>query len=76
MNKLPKQITKYFWGDNLKELNWKDHKDYITKTILEKGDSSAVKWLETKTNKNYLKKIAKSEKLDSKSKKFWNFYLS
>jgi len=70
MNKLPKTVTKYFWGDDLKELNWKDHKGYITKTILEKGDSKAIKWLVAKTGKSYIKKIAKVKKLDPKSKKF------
>lgn len=76
MNKLPKYISRYFWGDNLKELNWEDHKDYITKTILEKGDLPATKWLMAKTDKNYLKKITKEKNLDPKSKNFWNFYLS
>ena len=76
MSKLPKTVTKYFWGDDLKDLNWKDHKAYITKTILEKGDSKAIKWLVAKTGKNYIKKIAKVKKLDPKSKRFWNFYLS
>ena len=76
MKKLPKTVTKYFWGDNLKDLNWKDHKGYITKTILEKGDSGAIKWLVAKTGKNYIKKIARERKLEPKSKNFWRFYLS
>jgi len=74
--KLPKKIAKYFWGDNLEELNWKGHRDYITKTILEKGDLEALEWLFGKTDRNYLKKIAKKEKFEAKSKNFWNFYLS
>ncbi|OGD91325.1 hypothetical protein A3E14_02390 [Candidatus Curtissbacteria bacterium RIFCSPHIGHO2_12_FULL_41_13] len=76
MSKLPKTVTKYFWGDNLKDLNWKYHKDYITKTILEKGDSRAIRWLMVKMGKNYIKKVAKEKRLESKSKKFWRFYLS
>lgn len=76
MDQLPKKVSKYFWGDNLKELNWENHKDHIIKTILEKGDSKAIAWLMTKTNKNYLKKIAKEKRLDPKSKHFWSFYFS
>ena len=76
MSKLPKTVTKYFSGDNLKDLNWKYHKDYITKTILEKGDSRAIRWLMAKMGKNYIKKVAKEKRLESKSKKFWRFYLS
>lgn len=73
---LPKPVSRYFWGDNLKELNWKDHKNYITKTILEKGDSNAVNWLIKKAGKAYVKKIAQKERLDKKSKTFWNFYFT
>ena len=76
MDNLPKTVAKYFWGDNLKDLNWRDHKDYITKTILDKGNSQAITWLMAKTDRNYIKKIAKGKELGPKSKNFWNFYLS
>lgn len=76
MNSLPKNILKLFWGDNLKELDWKKHKSYIVKTILEKGDKGAVKWLLGKVDKKYLKSLIKERGLDQKSKNFWNIYLS
>ena len=76
MNNLPNNVLKFFWGDRLKELSWGKHKDYIAKTILEKGDKQAVKWLLEKADKKYLKTIVKENELDLKSKNFWNIYLS
>ncbi len=42
---LPDYVRKYFWGDDLNELSWKKHEDYIAKVLLERGDEKAVKWL-------------------------------
>lgn len=75
MSKLPSFVTKYFWGDNLDELNWGNHKEYIIKTILEKGDLEAVKWMINKTDQETLKKTLE-KKIDSKSRHFWKIYLS
>ena len=76
MNGLPANVLKFFWGDDLKDLDWKNHKSYIAKTILEKGDKEAIRWLFGKVDKKYLKKLVKEKKLDSKSKNFWDIYLS
>ena len=75
MVKLPTFITKYFWGDDLNELNWNSHKEYIIKTILEKGNLEAVKWLLKNTGMETLKKIA-NKKMDPISQNFWKLYLS
>jgi len=76
MNDLPQNVLKFFWGDSLDELNWENHKEYITKTLLEKGDKDALNWLFERTDKSYLKKIVREKKLDKKSENFWNIYLS
>lgn len=76
MNNLPEDVLKYFWGDRLADLSWDKHKDYITKTILEKGDTKAIRWLFTKTDKDYVLGLANAKKLDQKSKNLWNIYLS
>ena len=73
---LPKYVTKYFWGDNLNELNWQNHQQYITQTILEKGDREAAEWLLQTTNKSALKQQLNSLKLNPKSANFWKIYLS
>jgi len=76
MDDLPQNVLKFFWGDNLDELSWEKHKEYITKTLLEKGDKVALSWLFERTNRTYLKKIVKEKRLDKKSANFWNIYLS
>lgn len=76
MDSLPKKVLKFFWGDRLEELSWKKHKNYIAKTILEKGDKEAVKWLLSKADRKYLKTLVKEKGFDLKSKNFWNIYLS
>lgn len=73
---LPKFLTKFFWGDDLSQLNWQKHQDYIIQTLLEKGDRQATKWLLGKTDKKNLKKKLPSLKLSSKSNNFWSIYLS
>jgi len=73
---IPAFIARYFWGDNLKELSWERHKDYITKTLLEKGDRRALVWLFKRANKVQLKAFSEQNKLDPKSRNFWQLYLS
>ncbi|MBU1127344.1 MAG: hypothetical protein ABIH88_02375 [Patescibacteria group bacterium] len=73
---LPKFVCKYFWGDDLKDLSWNKHKKYIIQTILEKGDSDAVSWLLSITDKKDLKSILPSLKLSPKSSNFWSLCLS
>ena len=73
---LPDYVLKYFWGDDLKELSWDKHRDYITETILEKGDEDSVRWLFSKLDKEAIKKSLSDFKLSPKSRNFWSVYLS
>lgn len=72
---LPKYVQKYFWGDDLSQLNWENNQKYISKTLLEKGDQKAVSWLFKRTTKKNLKKQLPEFKLDPKSENFWRLYL-
>lgn len=74
MSKLPKYITRYFWGDDLKSLSFAKHASHITRTLLEKGDTPAIKWLLKKSNKSLLKKEL-HPRMNKKSKNFWQIYL-
>jgi len=76
MNQLPQSVLRLFWGDNLQELDWPKHKDYISKTVLEKGDTGALRWLFKSADINYLRKLVGTKKLDPKSQNFWSIYLS
>ena len=73
---LPSQVSKYFWGDNLNELEWSKHKKYVIQTLLDKGNKPALTWLFTKTNRTEVKKLLPSLKLSPKSDNFWRMYLS
>ena len=74
--KLPLSVTKLFWGDNLQDLSWEKHQDYITKTIMDKGNLNSLTWLLKRADKTYLSRLVKNKKFNPKSKNFWNIYLS
>jgi len=73
---LPLVVTKYFWGDNLVELNWSHHQAYITQTLLEKGDALAMTWLFNQLTKSQLNQLLPILKLTPRSRQFWKIYLS
>ncbi len=73
--KLPKSVQKYFWGDNLSQLNWNENKKYIIEKILDKGDSKSIKWLFKKVNKKEVKNNLSEYNLSPMSKNFWEIYL-
>lgn len=76
MTNLNPQIKKYFWGDDLEQLNWEDHRQYIIQTLLEKGDRESISWLMTRASSKELLQTLPHIKLSPKSKNFWEIYLS
>lgn len=72
---IPASITKYFWGDDLQELDFQKHQKYIAQTLLEKGDSAATHWLFTQMPKAQIKSLLPQLKLSKKSANFWSLYL-
>ena len=73
---IPDHVKKYFWGDDLEDLSWDRHKAYITKTILQKGDLEAVKWLFNNADRQFIKNIVETKKLDPKSQNYWKIYFT
>lgn len=73
---LPLTVTRYFWGDNLEELNPQVHAKYIAQTLLEKGDSAALQWLFSVFPCQVIKTMLPDLKLSKKSAHFWKVYLS
>lgn len=73
---LPSRVKKYFWGDNLDQLNWRQHKQYISQTLLDKGDVESISWLFNKIDLDQIKEMLPSLKLSPKSLNFWKLYLS
>jgi len=74
-NVLPVYTQKYFWGDDLTQLNWEDHQAYITQTLLDKGDIDAVGWLMNQVSSEELKNQIDHLQLSEKSRNFWEIYL-
>jgi hypothetical protein len=76
LRSVPSYVTKYFWGDNIDQLDVEKSKKYIIQTLLEQGNKKAVSWLfatfDAKTIRNLLPEI----KLSKKSAHFWQIYLS
>ena len=73
---LPDFVKKYFWGDNIDQLNLHDHRNYIIQTILDYGDEKASRWLLSIENKKTLFTLLPQLSLSPKSKNFWRIYLS
>ncbi len=72
---LPQQAKKYFWGDDLSQLRWPDHKQYIVQTLLNQGDKKSLSWLLKQANFREILKLLPSLRLDPKSRNFWEIYL-
>jgi hypothetical protein len=73
---IPAFLTRYFWGDNIDELDLKKHTKYIVQTLLENGDSHALKWLFSVLDKSSIKLLLPELRLSKKSANFWHIYLS
>lgn len=73
---LPSNISKYFWGDDLGQINVNKNQKYIVQTLLEMGNSDALRWLFSTIDKQTIKNFLPSLKLSEKSANFWNIYFS
>lgn len=73
---IPSYLTKYFWGDDIKQLNVNKNQKYIIETLLEIGNSDALRWLFSTIDEQTIKNFLPTLKLSKKSAHFWNIYLS
>lgn len=76
MTRLPDYVKLYFWGDDLSDLSWEKHRNYIIQTLLEKGDVPSLHWLFARISKSEVKKLLPNLHLQPRSNHFWNIYLS
>jgi hypothetical protein len=73
---LPEFITRYFWGDDLQQLDFSKNKKYILQTLLERGNQKAIQWLFSILDRDSIKSMLPRIKLSKKSAHFWNIYLA
>jgi hypothetical protein len=73
---LPARLKKYFWGDDLGDIKWPNHKKYIVQTLLEKGNGGAISWLFGHVSKIKISRMLPKLRLSKKSLNFWKIYLS
>ena len=73
---IPSQAKKYFWGDDLSQLDFRSHQRYIIQTLLNKGDVNAISWLFGSVGVDTIKTMLPQLKLDEKSRNYWNIYFS
>ncbi len=73
---IPDTVSRFFWGDNLGELNVEKHGKYIAQMLLDRGNTEAVRWLFTQFSPDQIKTWLPSLKLSKKSATFWSMYLS
>ncbi len=76
MIRVPKFLKKYFWEIDYKNLDFKKHRVYVLKRIMEYGDEKAVAWLWRNFKKSEIKKVLiKSRGLSQKSANYWTIIL-
>jgi hypothetical protein len=75
-SQFPEFITRYFWGDNLQQLDFSKNKKYILQTLLERGNQKAIQWLFSTLDRGSIKSMLREIKLSKKSAHFWNIYLA
>ena len=73
---LPSHVSRYFWGDDLNQLDLSKNSKYIAQTLLERGDVRALKWLFENIDKSSIKALLPKLRLTKKSSYFWKIYLS
>lgn len=76
MSDLPDYVAKYFWGDDVAELSWKQNKKYIVETLLNRGDERAIEWLFQNVEKKDITTELEQYKLEPKSANYWKLVLT
>jgi len=72
LDNLPLEFRKYFWDVVFEELSFEKHSRFIAERLLNYGDMSAIKWLLSHVDKQYIQiLVEKSRNLNAKTKNYW-----
>ena len=75
--RLPGEFQKYFWDVAFDELTIEKYPRFIAERILNYGDVNGIKWLLSRTDKDFIRTlIENSRNINAKTKNFWQIMLT
>ena len=70
--RLPKEFKRYFWDVTFDELIFEEYPRFIAERLLNYGDLDGIKWLLSRTDKQFIKTLTDSSRnLNPKTKNYW-----
>lgn len=72
MSGLPDYVMELFKGEKSQNISWQSQRNYVVKTIMNKGDERSIGWLMRQLNKQALIKLLPRLKLEKSRVEFWN----
>lgn len=72
MSKLPEFLGEYFWDVNFEDLDTEEHKFLITKRVLDRGNTIAIRWLVSTYGVGEIKSVVMSSRdLSPQTARLW-----
>ena len=69
---LPEELKKHFWEVEFNELSFEKYPRFIAERILNYGDLNGVKWLLSRTDKQFIKSLVENNRnLNAKTRNYW-----
>lgn len=74
---LPKNLKKYFWDVDFKQVDWKSNPEFVIARLLEYGDVKSIQWLLRTFNAEEIKKVIFIHRgFSPKSANFWKLFFN
>ena len=71
-NTLPNFLKNYFWDSDFSQLNLFNHKQFIIKRVIDRGNSQAISWLTDTVSPEEIKDVVvKTRDLSPQTANFW-----
>ncbi|MGH7773054.1 MAG: DUF6922 domain-containing protein, partial [Candidatus Binatia bacterium] len=75
--RLPRFLHQFFWDVAPKQIDLREHSEYVIARLLEHGDLAAIRWLLMAYTKQEIAKVVKqSRQLSRKTANFWRLRLA
>jgi hypothetical protein len=76
MSGLPDYVMELFKGEKSQNISWQSQRNYVVKTIMNKGDERSIGWLMRQMNKQALIKLFPRLKIEKNRINYWNGLLN